>query len=332
MYRICGCRKLLCGLATLVLAVLPAPAADGPALELAQTIKLTGPAGKRLDHLALDAKRNRLYVANSANGSLDVIDLKAGKLLKSIPEQKEIQGVAYAPGVDRVFATLPGGTCNVFDGDSFKLVKALKVPDADNVRHEARGNLLYVSSGKKIAVFDAKSLDAKGEIALPSPAESFIAEKARPRMYVNVPGPRKVLVVDTDKREVQKQQFQMDEAGNYPLALDEEKHRLFVGTRKEPRVFVIDTESGKILSGVPVPNDVDDLFFDAKRKRLYASCGEGYVVVLKQAAADRYEVQEKIATAKMARTCLFDADGSRLFVPIPGDKEGPEVRVYRVKP
>ena len=106
------------GLSILSIAVFAcrAPAADPPSLELVQTIVLKGKAGK-LDHLALDAKRDRLFLANTTNGTLDVIDLKAGKLLKQVTGQPGIQGVAYAADLDRIFVGLgSGGLCNVFDG------------------------------------------------------------------------------------------------------------------------------------------------------------------------------------------------------------------------
>jgi hypothetical protein len=314
--------------------VAPALAADPAPLELAQTIRLNGPVGKRLDNLALDAKRDRLLVANQGNASLDIIDLKQGKLLKSIPDQEQIQGVLYVPGIDRIFATSGKGSCHVFDGESLKLLKSLTVPDADNIRQDARTGLVYVTrSDKKLAVFDPKSLEAKGEISLPSHPESFVFEKDRHRLYVNTPAPRQVVVVDTDKRESLKR-YQLEEAGNYPLALDEPNRRLLVGCRKEPRLLVLDTETGKELSRVTIPNDVDGLYLDAKRKRLYASCGEGFLVVFKQTSPDRYEVQTKMPTVKQARTCLFDPDTGRLFLPVPrtADKDGPEIRVYRAVP
>jgi hypothetical protein len=309
----------------------PALAADPAPLELVQTIALKGPAGKRLDQLAIDAKHDRLFVANQGNASLDIIDLKQNKLVKSIPDQEMIQGVIYVPDVNRVFATLGKGTCNVFDADSFKLIKALQVPDADNLRLDPRTGLVYITrSEKKLAVFDAKTLDAKGDVTLPSGPESFVFEKDRHRMYINVPTPRQVLVVDTDKRDVQKK-YQVDEAGNYPLALDEANKRLLVGCRKEPNLLVLDTENGKELSRVKLPNDVDSLYIDAKRKRVYASCGEGFIVVLKQVSVDRYEALAKLPTVKQARTCLFDPDTDRLYVPIPAlsDKEGPAIRIYK---
>lgn len=316
------------------LLVAPALAADPAPLELTKTIRLNGPVGKRLDNLALDAKRDRLLVANQGNASLDIIDLKQGKLLKSIPDQDQIQGVLYVPGVDRIFATSAKGTCQVFDGESFKLLKSLPIPDADNIRQDLRTGLVYVTrADKKLAVVDPKTQEVKGEIPFPSHPESFVFEKDRHRMYVNMPAPRQVAVLDIDKREVVKR-HQLDEAGNYPLALDEPNKRLLVGCRKEPRLLVLDSETGKELSRVNIPNDVDGLYLDAKRKRLYASCGEGVLVVLKQASPDRYEVVAKIPTVKQARTCLFDPDSGRLFLPVPrtSDKEGAEVRVYKATP
>src|SRR3954447_18566604 len=92
-------------------------AAEPPPLERVQTIPLKGPAGG-LDHLAVDAKRGRLFVANTVNGSLDVVNLEAGTLLRQVPGQGRIRGVAYSPEADRVFVgNGAGGVCNIFDGE-----------------------------------------------------------------------------------------------------------------------------------------------------------------------------------------------------------------------
>jgi len=109
----------LAGLLLLVLA----PVAQAQALELVQTIVLKGKPGK-LDHLALDGQRDRLFLANTVNGTLDVVDLKTGKLLRQVPGQTGVQGLAYAADLDRLFVGLGGGgLCNVFDGATYKLLK-----------------------------------------------------------------------------------------------------------------------------------------------------------------------------------------------------------------
>jgi DNA-binding beta-propeller fold protein YncE len=309
-------------------------AADEPPLRRVQTIPLKGPAG-RLDHLAVDGKHDRLFVANMANSSLDVVDLKAGKLVKQVPGQYGIQGTAYAADLDRVFVGLgQGGFCNVFDGDGYKPLKTIKfADDADNVRYNPATRLAYVAHAEKaLAVIDARTFEVKADIPLPGQAESFQFEKGRPRLYLNTPSPAQVNVIDTDKNEVVGHYPLRGAAANYPLALDEAHRRLFVGCRKPPAVLVLDSESGKEVAAVPIPGDTDDLFFDARRQRLYASCGEGFLAVLRQTDADNYEALEKVPTVKGARTCLFDPEAGRLYLLVPRQpgKEGPEVWVYQV--
>jgi DNA-binding beta-propeller fold protein YncE len=323
-------------LAALVLAP-AAKAAEPSALQLVQTIDLKGKAGG-LDHLAIDLKRDRLFLANKINGTVDVVDLKAGKLLQQIPRQAGAQGVAFAPDLDRVFVGLGiRGFCNIFTGEDYKLLNSIKFEDdADNVRYNAATHLAYIAHAEKaIGVVDGKTLEQKADIKLPGTAEGFQIEARRPRMYVAIPTPSQVAVVDTDKNEVIKS-FPLQMAGGvHPVALDEPSHRLFLGCRlKSPSVVVMDSETGQEVAGIPIPQDVDDLFYDANRKQLYASCGEGFIVVIKQQNANQYQVVEKVATVKGAKTSLFVPDANRLYLAVPRQerKEGPEIRVYQVKP
>jgi DNA-binding beta-propeller fold protein YncE len=318
----------------LVLACAAAAPAE-PALELVQTIVLKGKMGN-LDHLALDAKRGRLLLADKANNTLDVVDLKEGKLIKQVPNQFGIQGVAYADDLDRIFVGLgKDGFCNVFNGGDYKTVKTIKFPDdADNVRYHAPTNVVYVAHAEKqLGVIDAKSFEVKAEIDLPGSAEGFQVETGRPRLYVNIPDTSQVAVIDTGKNEVVNKYAVKMAMNNVPLALDEASHRLYLGCQKEPKVVIMDTETGMEMGSAPIAGDADDLFFDAKRKRLYASCGEGAVVVLRQVDPDHCEALEKIETAKGAKTSLFDADSGRYFLAVPRQpgKEGPEIRIYQAK-
>jgi len=86
--------------------------------------------------------------------------------------------------------------------------------------------------------------------------------------------------------------------------------------------------------GIEIPGDIDDLFYDKVRERLYACCGDGVLAVIQRKEADRYEVVERISTGKLARTCLFDAERGRLYVPVPRQTDGtsPDLRVFQAKP
>jgi DNA-binding beta-propeller fold protein YncE len=312
-------------------AAVPTRADEPKTLKLEKTIPLEGAVG-RYDHMALDAKGERLFVANLSNDSLDAIDLKAGKLVKQIPGQKKIQGTAYAPDLDRVFVgNGADGECRAFDGTTFKLLGSVKLPDADNVRYRPSKGLVYVGHAESaLSVLDAKTLAVKATVKLPGPPEAFQIDAARNRLFVNTLKPGQVAVVDLDKNEVAAKYPLTRAESNYPLALDPDGKRVFVGCRKPPKVVVLDADGGKELSDADIPADIDDLFFDAKRKRLYASCGEGTLAVLEEGEKG-FKTVEKVATRKLARTCLFDPTSGRLFVILPrtDEKTPPELRVYR---
>jgi DNA-binding beta-propeller fold protein YncE len=317
--------------AAVLLAAPAAPGAEPTTLKLLQTIPLKGAAG-RLDHMAIDSKGGRLFVANLSNNSLDVVDLKAGRLVKQVPGQTKIQGIAYAPDLDRIFVGNGiAGTCSVFDGKDYSLLKSLPFPDADNVRYNPRTHLVYVEHAERtLTALDARTYEKKAEVKLPGRPQAFLLEPGRSRLYLNALGPSVVVVIDTDRNEVLRRwPLKLADRG-YPIALDAANRRLFVAAREKPVIVVLNADSGEAITAVPIPADVDDLFYDGKRKRLYASCGEGVLAVVRQRDADHYKLLEKIPTVKLARTCFFDPEGDRLYLGLPRQegKEGPEIRVY----
>jgi DNA-binding beta-propeller fold protein YncE len=315
-----------------------AAAADPPPLERVQTIALKGPVGG-MDHLGVDARRGRLFVANTVNNTLDIVDLKAGKLLMQVPGQGRIRGIDYSPEADRVFVgNCTGGVCNTFDGDDYELIKSVPLGvDADNVRFNPRTRRIYVvHADTELSVIDARDFTLRSSIALPKSLGAFRLESGRPRLYVNAKAGQ-VVAIDTDRDEVVGR-FPVAPAGvNAALAIDEANHRLFVGCRKNPSLVVMDSDSGKIVASVPIPGDVDDLSFDARRKQIYASCGDGAIAVIRQADADRYESLGTVPTVKGARTSVFNPDDRQLYLAVPRraerpEQENPEVWVYRPRP
>jgi DNA-binding beta-propeller fold protein YncE len=309
----------------------PLRGADPAPLELKHTIQLKGPEGK-LDHFALDTKRDRLLVANQIGNTLDIVDLKAGQMLRQIPDQKSVSGVAYVPDLDRIFVGNGGGVCNVFDGESFALLKSLPFPGADNVRFDARTNLIYLGH-KQLAVIDPKTMTVKFDLALNGSPRAFRSEPDRPRLYSNTSG-GVVAVIDIDSHKIIANYTIKLSGGNYALALDPANRRVFVGCRREPKLVVIDSETGREITSLDIPGDVDDLAYDAKRKRIYGSCGEGFLFVIEQTDPDHYKMLAKIRTAKLARTSLFDPKMDRLYLGVPrqAGKDGPEIRVYQAQP
>ncbi|PYM10948.1 MAG: hypothetical protein DME18_15350 [Verrucomicrobia bacterium] len=149
---------------------------------------------------------------------------------------------------------------------------------------------------------------------------------------MNIPDAKQVTVVDREKRAViatwPMEKFQ----ANFPMALDEPNHRLFIGCRKPARLVVLDTGTGKPVADLVISGDIDDLFYDAIRTQLYLSCGEGFIDVIRQSGPDKYELRERIPTRQGARTGFFSADLNQFCLAVPprGDQSA-ELRIFKVQ-
>lgn len=288
-----------------------------PLLRSEKTIGLPDVQG-RIDHMSLDAKGQRLFVAALGNNTVEVIDIKEGKRIKTIAGLREPQGVLYVPDNDRLYvANGKDGSVRIFDGTSYTLLKTIDFgDDADNLRYDSRHQRVYVGYGGGAIAAIANQGNKGDEIKLDAHPESFQLDKDNSRIYVNLPGSHKVAVLDVDKHSVLAKWGTGMAFANYPMTLDEADHRLFVVTRMPARLLVFDTESGKIIQSLPVVGDCDDVFYDKARKRIYASGGEGAISVIDQKDADHYAEAERIPTVKGARTSFFSTDLDRLFLAV----------------
>ena len=268
--------------------------------------------------MSIDVKGQRLFVSALGNNTVEVIDLKAGKRANTISGLKEPQGVLYVPGSDRLYvASSKDGTVKIFDATQLKLLKTVEYGnDADNLRYDSSRERIYVGFGDG-ALGELDSDGKKiGEIKLDSHPESFQLEKNSARIYVNLPKSRKIAVLDREKGTVLTTWGTGMSFNNYPMALDEQNHRLFVVTRLPARLLVMDTSSGKTVQTLSAVGDCDDVFYDQSRKRIYASGGEGAISVFEQQDADHYKEVGRIATVKGARTSFFSLDLSRLYLAV----------------
>jgi DNA-binding beta-propeller fold protein YncE len=205
--------------------------------------------------------------------------------------------------------------------------------DADNVRYDAAQKRIYVGFGSGgIAIVNSENGREIGAIKLSAHPEAFEVEKNGSRIFVNVPGSGCVEVIDRAKGEVIAKWKTNGAFANFPMAFDEENHRLFVGCRQPSELVVLNTNSGEAVTTVGISSDADEIFYDRKRRRIYAICGEGKIDVIQQTDANTYKSVAKLETAKGARTGLFLEDRDRLFVAVPHNGSQPaEVRVYQIE-
>ena len=302
-------------------------------LELERTIALPNVSG-RIDHLAVDVPRQRLFVAELGNGSVDAVDLSSGETHR-IKGLKEPQGLAYLPDRDELVVASGGdGTVRFFDAGSLAPVGSVSLGDnADNVRVDPKTGQVVVGYGSgALAIVDPVRRTVVRTIALGAHPESFQIDGEGRKAFVNVPEAHKIVVVDLDSGRVLVN-WRAAHLSNFPLALGEASGIVSVVYRIPSRLVTLEAASGTAKADLPTCDDADDLYFDDKRRRIYVSCGSGAIDAFEQAGG-RYFASAHIETRTGARTSLFVPALDRLFVAAPAGSHGQDagLLVYRPTP
>ena len=301
-------------------AAAQAPNRELAPLQLIQKIPVPGVVG-RIDHFTAFPKRRLLIFAALGNNSMEIVNTFQAKVVQSVKGLNEPQGVLYVPGLDKIFVANAGsGVVKVYDGKTYALRKSIDLgaeSDTDNLRWDEDSKRVFVGIVGGIAMIDAVTETHVGKDLKGSGghSESFQLEKKGSRIFVNVPDDGSVVnVIDRKTGELTKWGLNGVKA-NYPMALDEDDHRLFVVTRRPPFLMVLDTDTGKEVARVPVGGSCDDVYYDAERKRIYALGGEGFISVVQQNDPDHYTLSANIPSAVGVRTGIFY--GSSLYVGVP---------------
>src|SRR5215813_3271416 len=321
--------------ALLAVPMMPRPAltADASPLELEAKIPL-GYVKGRIDHLAFDAKRHRVFIAELGNNTVGVVDLKARKVVHVISGLKEPQGVAYVPSSDMLYVANAGdGAVRLFQAGDYAPAGQIDLgDDADNVRVDTVDNRILVGYGRgALAVIDPAARRKIADIPLRAHPESFQLVPSSGRVFVNLPQVREIAVVD---RGVGRQigAWPMNSGGNFPMALDLQKERVLVVFRNPPGLGVFAMGEGAAAASVETCGDADDMFVDARRRRVYVSCGEGFLDVF-AAQGSSFRRVAHMPTARGARTSVFSPELDRLFLAVPvASGQAAEMWVFRPAP
>jgi hypothetical protein len=300
-----------------LIALVCSSVANAAALELEAKIPL-GDVHGRIDHLAIDVKRQRLYVAELGNDTVGVVDLKDRKTVRTLTGLTEPQGIGYVPSIDTVFVANAGdGSVRLFQGAELTPAGQISLgDDADNVRVDDAANRVFVGYGSgALAVIDITKRQKIADIPLNAHPESFQLEASGDHIIVNVPDARQIALAD---RKTGKQLAAWSTgrlSANFPLAIDAPGERAIAIFRHPATLGAFGLRDGRLLATVKTCGDADDVFIDAKRKRIYVICGEGVVDVL---AAQGESIAEtaRIPTAGGARTGLFVPELDLLLVAV----------------
>jgi YVTN family beta-propeller protein len=306
--------------------------ADADPLQLEAKIPL-GEVRGRIDHMAIDLKRQRLFVAELGNDSLGIVDLANRKLIRTITGLKEPQGVGYEPSTDTLYVANAGdGSVRLFEGSDYNSAGRIELGnDADNIRVDAAAKRVFIGYGSgALAVIDPSTRSRVGDVPLKAHPESFQIDPDTNQIFVNLPDARGIAVVDrVSQTQIAKWPL-TDQGANFPMALDLARRQLLVIFRAPAELGVFSMTDGKLIATTETCGDADDLFIDAKRSRVYVSCGAGFLDVL-EAKEAAYRRIARIPTASGARTSLFVPELDRLLVAVRASS-GEPAAIWVVRP
>jgi hypothetical protein len=343
-------------------SVPPGQSAPAP-LKLVQTISLPGVDGA-LDHMAIDLQRERLFIPAEQHGTVEVLDLKTGNRVRTISAARWPSTVIYHQQSNQIFVSdRADGTCKVFNGDTYELVKSIRLAvGADNAAYDAPNHSLYIAAGGRhagmpytlLAIVDAFTGEHAGDIQVDSTnVQAMAFESSGPKMYADLADVNKIAVIDREKRTVLTTWPLTPQCQKpYALALDSAHHRLFVGCRlfatqaewwQPGKMVVVDTDSGKVLIAFDAGGGADEMFFDAASQRIYLQGYEGIADVWKEIDPDHYESIGKIQGGVHGKTSLLVPELKRYYVAVSehqdvirgiqgGKVEEAYLEVYEVQP
>jgi hypothetical protein len=309
----------------------PALAQNAQPLKLVQTIPMPNVKG-RIDHMDVDVKGKRLFVSGLENGSVEVVDLQAGRWTKSIPGFLKPQGIAYVAPLNKLFvASGDDGMVRVFRGDTLELLDAIKLELGPNrVAFDAGKQVLYVGYGGKdagkdygeVGAIDARTDKKSFDMQVAAHPSEILLDKSGGRLFVFMSVISKIQVVDIAKREV-RVTWPVSSQRPGDAAFDEAGAHLLIGTRTPPEMIAMDAKTGKEVAHLPTTDGMDGVYFDAARKRIYISGGRGEdvgsVYVYQQKGSDSYEIAGKIPTRPGAGTSFWSPELNRYYVAAPAN-------------
>lgn len=338
-------KKIRSAAITTLLVLLPPTwtthAQDKEALRLVRVIEMPMVKG-RIDHMDVDFEGKRLFVAGLENGSVEVVDLQAGKRVRSIPGFLKPQGIAYVGSLNKLFvASGDDGMVRVFRGDTLELLESIKLDLGPNrVTYDPSRKLIYVGYGGKdagkdygeVGIIDANSDKRLGDIQVAAHPAELLLDKSGQTLFVFASAESKIQVIDTKKRQVVST-WSVSSQRNGDGALDEKTHRLFIGTRTPPQMIVMDSQTGKEIANLPTVDGMDGVYFDAAHKQVYVSGGRdqgvGQAFAYRQNDAGHYETIGKIPTRPGAGTSFWSPELNRYYVAAPAhDNEEAAILVF----
>jgi DNA-binding beta-propeller fold protein YncE len=297
---------LLCFASSLVLA-------QDPGLHVVNTYKIGGEGW--WDYLTIDPASRHLFLSRGTH--VMVIDADSGKMLGDIPDTQGVHGIALDADNGRGFTSNGReGTVTIFDLNTFKPLDKVKDvgENPDAILFDPATKRVCTMSGRSqdTTAIDAASGKIVGKIPLGGKPEFGVSTGAG-EVFVNIEDKSELVVFDPKDLKVKSRWPLAPCQEPSGLAMDMKNRRLFVGCDNK-MMAVVDADSGKVISTMPIGEGVDANRFDPDTQLAFASCGDGSLTVVHEDSPNKFSVVQSVATARGARTMTLDPKTHQIYL------------------
>jgi DNA-binding beta-propeller fold protein YncE len=261
----------------------------------------------RWDYLLVDTTAHRLFVSHSTK--VHIIDLKTKSIIGDINNLNGVHGIAIAPEYEKGFISNGrNNSVTVFDLKTFKTISQIEIPykNPDAIIYEPYSKRIFTFNGGSSNATAINPLNGEidGTINLDGKPEFSVSDN-KGKMFVNIEDKNEIEVFNPKSLKVISKWSIEPVAEPSGLAIDLETKRLFsVGRNK--LMAVVDAESGKLITTLPIGSGVDGCAFDPVMHLAFSSNGEGTITIIKEESPDQFKVAENIITQKGARTITIN--------------------------
>ncbi len=265
------------------------------------------------DYLHIDSPSRRLYIGRSDR--VMVVDLDSEKLVGEISGMKGVHGVCVLPKLNKGFVTSgKDNTVRVFNLKTLKEIAQLKAgekPDAITYDSSSKRIFVFNNGGTTATVIEPTNLKT-GTVELLGAPESGVSD-GKGKVYVNLEDKSEIVVIDTKKLAVVNRFKLVSGVEPTGLSIDLKHRRLFSGCHNQ-KMVILDADTGKVISTLPIGAGVDGTLFDPETQNAFSSNGDGTLTVIHEKDPQTFEVIQNVETASGARTMDMDTKTHRIWL------------------
>lgn len=276
--------------------------------------KIPIPGSGSWDYLTVDAAARRLYVSHGTQ--VEVVDIDSLSVVGNIPKTPGVHGIAIAPEFGRGFVSNgQSSTVLIFDLKTLKPIAEVPTgqkPDAIIYDPDTHRVFAFNGGSNSATAIDAASGKVASTVDLGGGPE-FAAADGKGYVFNNLEDESQLLKINSRELKVEQRWPTAPCSSPSSMAMDQANRRLFLGCRSKV-MAVVDADSGKVITTLPIGDHVDATAFDPETKLIFNSNGEGTISVIHEDSADTYSAVETVKTLPRAKTMALDPKTHRLFL------------------